>query len=1213
MRPALLIRPIQCIAIILAITAGSLPVRSAVFNVNTTNDLIDIAPGDGVCDDGLGNCGLRAAIQEANALAGTDSILLGAGNYVLTLGGINEDFSATGDLDIRSDIIVSGINARTVIVDGNANDRVFHIISGSLTASQITVYNGYLSANHGAGICNDLQTLTLVDVTIDDNHAVGDLGGMSSGAFGGGLYNNNGTITCTRVTISNNTSSGGAGQDGVYPGGGAGGGGGAGMGGGLYNTALATATFTNCTFSNNEATGGDGGDGTWHDNTGTVSSNGGNGGNDGGAGGAASGGNGTNGFFGGGGGGGASITGDGGDGGFGGGGGGGGASSWGGNAGNRGTAGTFGGQGGQMCCSGGSGGGGGAGLGGAIMNYGGGITLNNTTIAMNQSNGGTAGRGWWYTSSSPGQGLGGGLMNYNAGVITINNCLIGENSSSTSEPDLHGTFASSTGHNLIEDPATATLTGVTTGNLTLVNPGIDTILRDNGGPTNTHALIPCAPPSPAMNAGTSSGSPVMDQRGRGRLDSVDIGSFEIDSVYLYFDTVTATICAGTAYMFNGQNRTVAGLYYDTLQTSIGCDSFVTLDLSLISLPITNATDSFCPGGSYTFGGNNIVNPGLVRDTFTSIDGCDSIVDLNLIWTQITPIVIGDSLCMGDVYTFGGNAITLAGTYFDTLTGFGSCDSVVQLDLTYYQLPVISAFDTTCFGDSLSFGGNLYNLPGVYRDTFIAMNGCDSIVDLNLYRRIQNEVFITDSICDGESFSFGGSSLTNTGFYSDTLTAQNGCDSIVFLTLNTYTIPLTVYPQTICFGDSFTFGGNPYFVTGIYPDTFTSFVGCDSIVHLDLQILVQIQGFHSDSICEGQSFNLGTSTYTSTGVYTDTLFGSGFLGCDSIVTLNLTAMQPVISNVSTLEGCDSSSIQLGITMASLPLQFLWSDGSDDPYIWTGMTQPTVGVTVTDNLGCLVDSSFSLTEPVITLDELQIDQISCPNETDGSIYVSASGGQGILNYYWTPINQAGNNIQNLDAGFYHLEITDQSGCSYSDTFEIFPLVPMVLSIVPPESYINHGESIDLELIGDQNRIAGISWAPFNSLNRAHGYTVTATPHDNVTYLATITDTNGCIFTTTAEINLLNPVILIPSGFSPNGDGANDFFEISHYPESLVTNIAIKVFNRWGQNIFDHSDNTNFQWNGTYKGINQPTGTYIYSAEIQFSNQPPRTYHGSVTLIR
>jgi CSLREA domain-containing protein len=87
---------------------GSLPVHAATFIVNGAADAVDAHPGDGQCASVGGVCTLRAAIQETNALAGADLIRLPRGWYRLTLAGPDEDFAATGDLDVTDDLTLAG-------------------------------------------------------------------------------------------------------------------------------------------------------------------------------------------------------------------------------------------------------------------------------------------------------------------------------------------------------------------------------------------------------------------------------------------------------------------------------------------------------------------------------------------------------------------------------------------------------------------------------------------------------------------------------------------------------------------------------------------------------------------------------------------------------------------------------------------------------------------------------------------------------------------------------------------------------------------------------------------------------------------------------------------------------------------------------------------------------------------------------------------------
>src|SRR5438067_10897833 len=105
---------IAAVALVLAaaIAFGSLssprPARATPFLVNSTDDATDAVPGDGICATLTGVCTLRAAIMEANMLPGTDTITLPGGTYTLSLVGRREDFAATGDLDVRDSLVITG-------------------------------------------------------------------------------------------------------------------------------------------------------------------------------------------------------------------------------------------------------------------------------------------------------------------------------------------------------------------------------------------------------------------------------------------------------------------------------------------------------------------------------------------------------------------------------------------------------------------------------------------------------------------------------------------------------------------------------------------------------------------------------------------------------------------------------------------------------------------------------------------------------------------------------------------------------------------------------------------------------------------------------------------------------------------------------------------------------------------------------------------------
>jgi CSLREA domain-containing protein len=197
----------------------------ASFSVNSTADQPDATPGNGVCvSTPTGVCTLRAAIMEANALAGPGAIELQAGAvYTLTLTG-NDEVGALGDLDITGDLTLTVAGGGQAVIGAHAslNDRVFEIKAGVTANFTGLTVRGGVSTAPGGGI-NNQGALTLRDSTVSGNATQGP-------TFGAGLFNA-GSLWLYDSTLSGNTSQGG--------------------GGGLANLGVITAT--NSTISGNSA------------------------------------------------------------------------------------------------------------------------------------------------------------------------------------------------------------------------------------------------------------------------------------------------------------------------------------------------------------------------------------------------------------------------------------------------------------------------------------------------------------------------------------------------------------------------------------------------------------------------------------------------------------------------------------------------------------------------------------------------------------------------------------------------------------------------------------------------------------------------------------------------------------------------------------------------------------------------------------------------
>lgn len=183
---------------------GAVERQKVAFTVDDTGDTGDSNPGDGACDDGGGNCTLRAAIDQANNSADIDEIVLPAGTFAISQSTAGENSNADGDYDVRESLILHGAGAGDTVLDGGGLDRVVDVpnIGGSprtLHLSGLTVRNGDTGAPSGAGTSepgggirvaggsNESNLLGAEAVRVTGNHARGtssDGGGISV-TFGG--------------------------------------------------------------------------------------------------------------------------------------------------------------------------------------------------------------------------------------------------------------------------------------------------------------------------------------------------------------------------------------------------------------------------------------------------------------------------------------------------------------------------------------------------------------------------------------------------------------------------------------------------------------------------------------------------------------------------------------------------------------------------------------------------------------------------------------------------------------------------------------------------------------------------------------------------------------------------------------------------------------------------------------------------------------------
>jgi gliding motility-associated-like protein len=177
------------------------------------------------------------------------------------------------------------------------------------------------------------------------------------------------------------------------------------------------------------------------------------------------------------------------------------------------------------------------------------------------------------------------------------------------------------------------------------------------------------------------------------------------------------------------------------------------------------------------------------------------------------------------------------------------------------------------------------------------------------------------------------------------------------------------------------------------------------------------------------------------------------------------------------------------------------------------------------------------------------------------------------------------------------------SFSSVINVYPY-PLV-NLGPDDSICLNGEAVALFNHTKSPDSSKLLWSTGDSS------TSLRVRHPGI-YSLTVTSKDGCSTADSIEV-LKNCYIDIPNGFTPNGDGLNDYFLPRQSLSSSLTRFHMIIFNRWGQVVFETSRIDGRGWDGKYNGVDQPGGVYIYLIEAELDGHTNEKYHGNVTLLR
>lgn len=307
------------------------------------------------------------------------------------------------------------------------------------------------------------------------------------------------------------------------------------------------------------------------------------------------------------------------------------------------------------------------------------------------------------------------------------------------------------------------------------------VLATNGTPPYYYSLDKTASSTSNLFTNVAKGTHSIEVTDVHSCTSIfQIGAYDPNLV-----VVNDTICEGNTYSLYGFNEADAGTYTQLYPSASGGVASITLNLVVNKNYKDTIHDTICQQSIYNKHGFNITPTyaGLISQTlnYSTTTGCDSTVTLMLTVNPLKDNAITRSICNGKTYNFNGHLLTTSGVYKDTLTTTG-CDSIVTLNLMVKDTIHLTITAGLCAKGSYLFAGQTLTVPGTYSHTYQSVNGCDSVVTLILKKEMTESTYIEAKINQGETYWFAGQKLIKSGTYKQSIKTVSGCDSIIILNL-----------------------------------------------------------------------------------------------------------------------------------------------------------------------------------------------------------------------------------------------------------------------------------------------------------------------------------------------------------------------------------------------------------------------------------------------
>ena len=617
-----------------------------------------------------------------------------------------------------------------------------------------------------------------------------------------------------------------------------------------------------------------------------------------------------------------------------------------------------------------------------------------------------------------------------------------------------------------------------------------------------------------------------------------------------YDTTTVSVCSSRLpYEFKGGTYYAAGSFNRTLKNQSGCDSaYVTLNLTVI--PDNLVTESITVTRNaipYMYHDSALVTSGVysIRETAANMWECDTIYMLNFTVTPVYNQEIDTTVCENDVVVFMGDSISTVGTYEYTYH-LADFDSVVTLKVHHhptYVTPTVNV-EVGEYDLPYHFFDSALTTAGYHARTLASVNGCDSVVSINLTINpavINNDTILREVCSNDMPVTLYDSVISEPGLYRFLVHTASSYDSVFYVRVTVKESPSLILSGNsyLCTGSNVTLtaqstggvflwnnGSTQSSITvsmsGTYSVTVSNAFGCTASSSLQVTDVTNppadILGY--DHVCEGGSVllqaigglyfvwddgstdNVRTVTPETTTTYSVTV--SNTYGCSNTKSITVAVNSlPTVTLTGNNSICEGQSTTLFVSGGT---GYYWNNGSHASRI-TVSTAGTYSVTVTDANGCTNRGSVELT--VHTPPTVKINGRTALCQGGTTILTAA----GASTYEWN----SGETSQSITAsytGSYSVTGTDQYGCSASKTVQVTS-APVNASITG-NRYLCHGQSTTLTATGDAD-------------NTYHWFDGSTSSDIEITaagqYTVTVTNAAGCqgvLSATVSEYNTTTPTI-------------------------------------------------------------------------------------------